>query len=93
MTVLLYFAAIDYCDIVAGLCYDSRNEEIVLVDSVSPTIFRLNCETGQMLHYIDCQNSMQEPSDIAVFRDDYYVCDFKGNAICVFARNGMCGLR
>ena len=69
--------SIRYIDIVAGLVVNAAGE-IVVADSVSPTVFRLS-EDGQLLKWFDCSEKMHEPSDIAVWGDEYYVCDFKVN--------------
>ena len=50
---------------------------IVAVDSVTPTIFVL-AEDGRLIKYHECSDFMNEPSDIAVFGKEYYICDFKG---------------
>lgn len=74
-------------DIVAGLAVDDEGS-VIAVDSVKPTIFRINPETGELLKYFDISDKMKEPSDIAVHKHEYYVCDFKGHCVCVFAANG-----
>jgi len=43
---------------------------------MKPTIFCIT-ERGELLNVIDCTSYMREPSDIAVFGNEYYVCDFK----------------
>ena len=35
-------------------------------------------EDGRLIQYHECSEFMTEPSDIAVFGKDYYICDFKG---------------
>lgn len=77
---------IRFIDIVAGLAIDKRNR-IVAVDSVTPTIFVLD-EVGNLLNYIECADYMSEPSDIAIFGDHYYICDFKGHSIVVIHESG-----
>ena len=47
------------------------------VDSVTPTIFILHPD-GHLIKYIECSEYMTEPSDIAIFGNEYYICDFKG---------------
>ncbi|RNA13251.1 brain tumor -like [Brachionus plicatilis] len=74
--------SIRYIDIVAGLAV-TQNGDIVAVDSVSPTVFRLN-ENGELKKWFDCSEYMREPSDIAIYGNEYYVCDFKGHCVAVF---------
>ena len=70
--------AIRFIDIVAGLAVQCWGEgHIVAVDSVTPTIFVL-AEDGRLIKYHECSEFMNEPSDIAVFGREYYICDFKG---------------
>jgi len=49
---------------------------IVAVDSMKPTVFCIS-ERGELLRFFDCASYMREPSDITVFGNEYYVCDFK----------------
>lgn len=77
---------IRFIDIVAGLAI-SREGYIVAVDSVTPTIFILH-ENGALVKYIECSEYMTEPSDIAIFGSEYYICDFKGHSIVVMHENG-----
>ena len=77
---------IRFIDIVAGLAI-SREGYIVAVDSVTPTIFILN-ENGDLIRYIECSDHMTEPSDIAIFNHEYYICDFKGHSVVVMHENG-----
>ena len=60
---------------------------IVAVDSVTPTIFIMH-ENGSLVKYIECSEYMTEPSDIAIFGSEYYICDFKGHSIVVMHENG-----
>lgn len=53
-----------------------RLGNIVAVDSVSPTVFCIS-ESGDLLKWFDCSDYMREPSDIAIFNNEYFVCDFK----------------
>lgn len=78
--------AIRFVDIVAGLAI-SREGHIVVVDSVTPTIFIIN-ENGGLIRHIECSQFMTEPSDIAVFRDEFYICDFKGHSVVVMHESG-----
>ena len=52
------------------------------VDSVTPTIFIIDPaeddKKGHLRGYIECSEYMTEPSDIAIFGNEYYICDFKG---------------
>lgn len=77
---------IRYIDIVAGLAITPQGH-IVAVDSVSPTVYLIS-ETGELLKFFDCAVHMREPSDIAIFGDQYYICDFKGHCVVVFNSNG-----
>lgn len=56
--------AIRYIDIVAGLAV-TKNNYIVAVDSVSPTVFVIN-DAGDLVRWFDCSEYMREPSDIAI---------------------------
>ncbi len=67
---------IRFVKIVAGLATTSDGS-VVIVDSVIPTIFVIDPENGKALRYLECAEFMIEPSDIAVFKDDFYICDFK----------------
>ena len=82
---------IRYIDIVAGLAVSPEGNisspfiilfidkfvgHIIAVDSVSPTVFRIS-ENGELIKWFDCSEYMREPSDIAIWNNDYYVCDFK----------------
>ncbi|XP_052902788.1 E3 ubiquitin-protein ligase TRIM33 [Anopheles moucheti] len=78
--------AIRYIDIVAGLAVTNKGL-IVAVDSVSPTVFII-CEDGNLIHWFDCSDFMREPSDIAINGTDFFVCDFKGHCVAVFAEDG-----
>jgi len=79
---------IRYIDIVAGLAI-TRNGHIVAVDSVTPTMFFISSETGELIKWFDCQDYMREPSDIAVSGSELFVCDFKGHTVVVFNENGI----
>jgi hypothetical protein len=78
--------SIRYIDIVAGLAI-TQDGEIVAVDSVSPTVFRIN-ESGDLSRWFDCSDHMREPSDIAISGSEYFVCDFKGHCVVVFSDEG-----
>ena len=78
--------SIRYIDIVAGLAIGQQGN-IVAVDSVSPTVFCI-AESGDLLKWFDCSDYMREPSDIAVFNNEYFVCDFKGHCVVVFDEEG-----
>jgi hypothetical protein len=69
--------------IVAGLAATSDGL-VVVVDSVSRSIFIVDPESGGALGYLDCSKFMMEPSDIAIFRDDFYICDFKASHVRPF---------
>ena len=66
----MYGAAVTGCgsvrciDIVAGLAISNAGH-IVVVDSVTPTVFVI-AESGSLIKWFDCSNYMREPSDIAV---------------------------
>lgn len=82
---------IHYIDIVAGLAI-TQNGLIIVVDSVSPTVYIINGETGSLNGWFDCSGHMKEPSDIAVKSDvpgnEYFICDFKGHCVVVFSEQG-----
>lgn len=78
--------SIRYIDIVAGLAI-TANGDIVAVDSVSPTVFRI-AEEGELKKWFDCSDYMREPSDIAINGNEYFVCDFKGHCVVVFNDDG-----
>lgn len=82
---------IHYIDIVAGLAI-TQNGLIIVVDSVSPTVYIINGETGILNGWFDCSGHMKEPSDIAVKSDvpgnEYFICDFKGHCVVVFSEQG-----
>lgn len=73
-------------DIVAGLAISSSGH-IVVVDSVTPTVFLLS-ETGDLIHWFDCSDYMREPSDIAIVANECYICDFKNHCVVVFDCEG-----
>ena len=52
------------------------------VDSMKPTVFCIT-ERGELLRFFDCASYMREPSDITVFGNEYYVCDFKVRIVCI----------
>ncbi|CAF0734493.1 unnamed protein product [Didymodactylos carnosus] len=79
--------SIRYIDIVAGLAI-THYGDIVVCDSVSPTVFTISSETGELLKWFDCSDYMREPSDIATYQQHYFVCDFKGHCVCVFNDSG-----
>ncbi|KAJ6220809.1 hypothetical protein RDWZM_006621 [Blomia tropicalis] len=79
---------IRYIDIVAGIAVNAHGQ-IVTVDSVSPTIFIIS-ESGDLLEWFDCSDHMREPSDIAIYQKEYYICDFKGHCVVVFSERGKC---
>jgi len=78
--------AIKFIDIVAGLAV-TEDGNIVAVDSVSATLFVIS-ESGQLLKCFECGIHMEEPSDIAINGDLFYICDFKGHNIVVFNSRG-----
>ncbi|CAF3529628.1 unnamed protein product [Adineta steineri] len=78
--------SIRYIDIVAGLAITQQGN-IVAVDSVSPTVFCIS-EAGDLIKWFDCSDYMREPSDIAIFNNEYFVCDFKGHCVAVFDEDG-----
>jgi hypothetical protein len=84
--VFLKKISIRYIDIVAGIAI-TKTGDIVAVDSVSPTIFRIS-EEGELIQWFDCSDHMREPSDIAINGDEYFVCDFKGHCVVVFDKEG-----
>lgn len=83
---------IHYIDIVAGLAI-TQNGLIIVVDSVSPTVYIIDGDTGTLNGWFDCSGHMKEPSDIAVKCDlpagnEYFICDFKGHCVVVFSEQG-----
>ncbi len=78
--------SIRYIDIVAGIAI-TQNGDIVAVDSVSPTLFRIS-EDGDLKKWFDCSDHMREPSDLAINGNEYFVCDFKGHCVAVFNEEG-----
>ena len=60
---------IRYIDIVAGIAINNRGH-IVVVDSVSPTIYVITIDNGTLIEWRDCGNYMCEPSDVAIYEDD-----------------------
>lgn len=82
---------IQYIDIVAGLAI-TQNGLIIVVDSVSPTVYIINGDNGILDRWFDCSSHMKEPSDIAVKSDcpgnEYFICDFKGHCVVVFSERG-----
>ncbi|CAI6349349.1 unnamed protein product [Macrosiphum euphorbiae] len=81
---------VQFIEIVAGVAV-TANGHLALVDSVHPTVFVLNVnEDNGIMKWFDCASYMEEPSDIIVRDDDYYVCDFKGHSIVVFNDEGVC---
>ena len=79
---------ITFMEIVAGIVVNSLGQ-IVVVDSVHPTVFALS-DKGEIQTYFECGAHMREPSDIAIFKDEYYICDFKGHSVVVFDMGGNC---
>jgi hypothetical protein len=104
--------SIRYIDIVAGLAITQQGlreillefywnfyflGNIVAVDSVSPTVFCIS-EAGDLIKWFDCSDYMREPSDIAIFNNEYFVCDFKvlenqifiKNKFIIFLKGALC---
>ena len=79
--------SIRYIDIVAGIAISAAGD-IVAVDSVSPTVFRITEAEGDLIKWFDCSEHMREPSDIAINGNEYFVCDFKGHCVAVFNDEG-----
>lgn len=77
---------IRYIDIVAGLAVTNEGH-IVVVDSVSPSVFVIS-EDSEIICWFNCSNYMNEPSDIAISGNDFYLSDFKGHCVAVFGPNG-----
>ncbi|CDW55532.1 Brain tumor protein [Trichuris trichiura] len=76
---------IRFAEIVAGLAID-EDGSIVIVDSVKPTVYCVS-HSGEVSRWFTCQN-MLEPSDLAIYQRDYFICDFKGHAVYVFTSAG-----
>lgn len=83
--------SIHFIDIVAGLAV-THDGLITVVDSVSPTVYVINGDSGMLEGWFDCSGHMKEPSDIAVKPDspghEYFICDFKGHCVVVFNEAG-----
>ena len=47
-------------------------------------------ETGRLERYLECSEFMTEPSDIAVYNDDFYICDFKVRNFNLYVNGSMC---
>lgn len=77
---------IPYIDIVSGLT-TTHDGKIVVVDSVKSAVSVLLAD-GTTLNWFICGSMMNEPSDIAVHRNEFYICDFKGNSVMVFNQHG-----
>ena len=63
-------------DIVAGLA-TTPDGKIVVMDSVRPTIFIIDPDNRVPTRYFEVADIMMEPSDIAIYNDHFYICDFK----------------
>ena len=76
--------AIRFIDIVASIAIKDGPEssQIIVVDSVSPTVYVIS-ESGAIIRWFDCSDYMKEPSDLAVYNDLFYICDFKGIFDCL----------
>lgn len=78
--------ALDYIDIVSGLVI-TEDDHIAVVDSVKSSLFVIS-QFGDLHHWYDCSGHIIEPSDIAVWKREFYVCDFKGHSVAVFSEDG-----
>lgn len=78
--------SIAYVEMVAGVT-TNKNNELVIVDSVKPTCFVIS-EMGDLRKWFDCSPYMVEPSDVAVWNQNYYICDFKEHCVCIFDSAG-----
>ena len=45
-------------------------------------------QEGRILFNFSLEQSMDEPSDILVHNDTFYICDFMGHCVCVFDNQG-----
>lgn len=72
-------------DIVSGLT-GTQDRKIILSDSIRGDIIVLN-EFGEQLFFFN-SIGVEEPGDVAVHNNHYYVCDFRGHAIGVFNQYG-----
>ncbi len=67
---------IKFVDIVAGLT-TTPDGKIVVMDSVRPTVFIIDPDNRVPIKYLDIADTVSEPSDIVVYNDHFYICDFK----------------
>ncbi|MEN2495437.1 MAG: hypothetical protein MHMPM18_000069 [Marteilia pararefringens] len=81
--------AIRFIDIVASIAINESNDQcqIIVVDSVSPTVYVIS-EHGEIIRWFDCSDYMKEPSDLAVYNNLLFICDFKGHSVVVFTIEG-----
>lgn len=63
----------------------------LVVFSSSVVLFVLDIEAPDpvMLKWLDCSKVVGEPSDVAVFRDRYFVTDYKNHCVVSLSINGM----
>jgi len=66
-----------------------KEGHLVVVDSVNPTIFFISIETGALLKWYDCSEHMREPSDLALYNNEYFICDFKAHCVVIYNNEGQ----
>ena len=77
---------IRFIDIVASIAIQNLGNnmhQIIVVDSVSPTVYVIS-EQGEIVRWFDCSDFMKEPSDLAVYNNMFFICDFKGNILIYY---------
>jgi len=82
---------IRFIDIVASIAIQNLGNnmhQIIVVDSVSPTVYVIS-EQGEIVRWFDCSDFMKEPSDLAVYNNMFFICDFKGHQVVVFTEDGQ----
>uniref|UniRef100_A0A5S6QJ11 B box-type domain-containing protein n=1 Tax=Trichuris muris TaxID=70415 RepID=A0A5S6QJ11_TRIMR len=72
-------------DIVAGLAVD-EDGSLVIVDSSRRTVFCID-QGGELSRWFTCHETF-EPSELAIYQHEYFICDFKGHAVCVYTSTG-----
>ncbi|VDN95598.1 unnamed protein product [Brugia pahangi] len=74
-----------YLEYVSALTVNEASHLVVFSSSVMMFILDIDLLEPLVLKWNDCTKAIGEPSDVAVFRDRYYVTDYKNH--CVVALN------
>ncbi|VDO43219.1 unnamed protein product [Onchocerca flexuosa] len=74
-----------YLEYVSALTVNDASHLVVFSSSVMMFILDIDLLEPLVLKWNDCTKAIGEPSDVAVFRDRYYVTDYKNH--CVVALN------